>query len=105
MTSLHKNLKIKDFQGSPYILNVWFEGVNAETLVRALHEKQVLIGKGSACSAKKAGNRVLESMGVSINEVKSHTRISFSEFNTVEEVKLAGEIILSVYNDIRSKVL
>ena len=89
---------------SPYILNAWFEGVNAETLVRALGDEGVLIGKGSACSTKKSGNRILESVGFGLDVIKSHVRISFSELNTEEEIKQAGKIILSVYNDIREKV-
>ena len=92
------------YDGSPYILNAWFEGVNAETLVRALHDQGVLIGKGSACSSKKSGNRILESIGFDKDQIKSHARISFSDFNTLQEVRKAGEIILSVYNQIREKV-
>lgn len=101
----NKNVHIQNYNGSPYILNAWFEDVNAETLVRVLHDQGVLIGKGSACSSKKAGNRILESIGFSKEEIKSHVRISFSEFNTLEEVERASEIILDVYRKIREKVL
>jgi len=100
-----KLVHIQEYQGSPYILNAWFEGVNSETLVRALHDKGVLIGKGSACSTKKSGNRILESIGFNKDEIKSHARISFSAMNTVDEVEKAGKIILDVYNEIREKVL
>lgn len=103
--SKDKNLVLYDYGGSPYILNVLFNGVNAETLVRSLGDEGVLIGKGSACSTKKAGNRVLESMGFDKNVIKSHVRISFSEINTVCEIEEAGNLILSVYNKIREKVL
>ena len=96
---------IQEYNGSPYILNAWFEDINAETLVRALHDEGVLIGKGSACSTKKSGNRILESIGFNLNEIKSHVRISFSEFNTIEEIEKASRIILSTYNRIREKVL
>lgn len=101
----NQHVHIQSYNGSPYILNAWFENVNAETLVRALHDEGVLIGKGSACSTKKSGNRILESIGFGLDEIKSHIRISFSEFNDIEEVKKAGEIILSVYKNIREKVL
>ena len=99
------NVHVEEYNGSPYILNAWFDGVNSETLVRALCDEGVLIGKGSACSTKKSGNRILESIGFGIEQIKSHARISFSEFNTVEEVEKAGKIILAVYNRIREKVL
>lgn len=88
LLSEDKNVVIQNYsESSPYILNVHFNGVNAETLVRALRDKGVLVGKGSACSSKKSGNRILESMGYSLNEIKSHVRISFSEFNIKEEVE------------------
>ena len=104
--SQDKNVVVKDYiYASPYILNVEFAGVNAETLVRALSDKGILVGKGSACSTKKSGNRVLDSMGLSLNEIKSHIRISFSEFNTEEEIREAGVVILDTYNEIREKVI
>ncbi len=89
---------------SPYILSISFKGVNGETLMRALQDKGVLVGKGSACSSKKSGNRVLESMGIPLEEIKSHIRVSFSELNTLEEVEEASKIIVNVYNDIREKI-
>ena len=100
-----KKVHVIDYTfSSPYILTAWFEGVNSETLVRALADKGVLIGKGSACSTKKSGNRILESIGFSLEQIKSHVRISFSEFNTEEEIEEAGEIILDTYNEIWEKV-
>lgn len=92
-------------EGSPYILSVWFEDVNGETLMRALDEQGVIVGKGSACSTKKAGNRILESMGYNKDEIKSHLRLSFSETLTIEDIDMAGSIIKKVYNYIREKVL
>ena len=104
--SKDKNVHVQTYDvSSPYILTAWFDGVNAETLVRALHDDGVLIGKGSACSTKKSGNRILESIGFDAVTIKSHVRISFSELNTLIEVENAGKIILSKYNEIREKVL
>ncbi len=89
---------------SPYILSVSFAGVNGETLMRSLQDYGVLVGKGSACSSKKSGNRVLESMGLSKENIKTRIRISFSEMNTLEEIKTAGKVILEVYNNLKEKV-
>lgn len=89
---------------SPYILSVSFKGVNAETLMRELQDKGVIVGMGSACSAKKAGNRVLESMGRNKEDVKSHLRISFSEFLNEDDVTQAGHIILETYNKLLERV-
>lgn len=91
-------------QESPYILSVRFSGVNGETLMRALQDEGVIVGMGSACSAKKAGNRILESMGKNKEEIKSHIRISFNEFLTEKEVIEAGEIIIKTYKELWEKV-
>ncbi len=93
-----------DFGGSPYILNIVFDGVKGETMLHALDEKGVVIGLGSACSAKKAGNRVLEEIGVSRNDIISSARISFSAYQTVSEIETAAHIIGEVYQDIKQRV-
>ena len=89
---------------SPYILSVSFSGVNGETLMRALQDKGVIVGIGSACSAKKSGNRILESMGKNKDDIKSHIRISFNEFLSLEEIRNAAKIILDEYKNIWEKV-
>ena len=62
------NLKytIHSFEdNSPYIVSISFAGCRAETLLNMLGDyDNIFVGNGSACSAKKSGNRVLESMGV-----------------------------------------
>lgn len=89
---------------SPYILNLIFDGVKAETMLHALEEKGVIIGLGSACSAKKAGNRVLSQIGVPKNKIISSARISFSPYMSEDEVVAAAKIICEVYEDIRRRV-
>lgn len=101
--SVDEKIKIFDV-GSPYILSVTFSGVNGETLMRALQDYDILVGNGSACSTKKAGNRVLESIGFSLDEIKSYIRISFSEELTLKEVEYAGKKMVEVYNNILEKV-
>lgn len=89
---------------SPYILNLFFEGVKAETILHALEEKGVIIGLGSACSAKKAGNRVLSNIGISKEKIISAARISFSPYMADEEVINAAKIICETYEDIFRRV-
>ena len=93
-----------DFGGSPYIENLVFLGVKGETMLHALDEKGVIVGLGSACSAKKAGNRVLEVLGVPKDKIISSARISFNAFQTVEDVEKAAEIIVDVYRNIKGRV-
>lgn len=97
-------IRYVDFGGSPYILNLIFCGVKGETMLHVLDEKGVIIGLGSACSAKKAGNRILEEIGISKDEIISSARISFNAYQTEEEICEAVEILCSVYQDIRKRV-
>ncbi|MBE7073781.1 MAG: cysteine desulfurase [Clostridiales bacterium] len=101
--SENKNVNIFESK-SPYILSVGFKGVNGETLMRALQDQGVIVGMGSACSAKKSGNRILESIGFSKEDVKQRIRISFNSFLSEQEVAQAGKTILKVYNEIWEKV-
>ncbi|MBQ7352127.1 MAG: cysteine desulfurase [Clostridia bacterium] len=87
---------------SPYIVSLSFLGCRAETLLNMLSDKGVCVGNGSACSSKKSGNRILESMGRSKAEIESNLRISFSKYNTLDEVALLVEKInecVSAYLD------
>lgn len=68
----------------PGIVNVRFEGVNNELLLKKLSD-HVALSTGSACSSGKPSH-VLSSMGISMDGIRSSVRISLSKFNTVEEI-------------------
>lgn len=89
--------------GSPYVLSLSFENVNGETIVNMLKTKDIFISRGSACSSKKAGNRILESMGFNLEKIKGVVRISFFETNTLEEVKQAGKEINDSYKELKAR--
>jgi len=59
---------------------------------------------GSACSSKKAGNRILEGIGVSKDDIVSSVRVSFNAYQTEGEVLEAARIINEVYQDIKERV-
>ncbi len=99
-----EGIKILDFAGSPYIESLIFAGVKGETMLHALNEKGVIVGLGSACSSKKAGNRILEEIGVSKDDVISSVRISFNAYQTVDEIELSAKIIADVYRNIKERV-
>lgn len=88
---------------SPYIISLSFAGVNGETLMRDVQD-EVIVGMGSACSAKKAGNRVLQSMGYSAEKIKSSIRVSFNAYLNEEDVAYAGEVLVKKYLDLRERV-
>lgn len=89
---------------SPYILSVSFIGCRAETILNMLSDKGVMVSNGSACSSKKSGNRILESMGCRREEIESNIRISFSRENTLEEVEKMATILTEVVKEYIKKV-
>ncbi len=97
-------IQIVDFNGSPYIECLMFDGVKGETMLHALESKGVIVGLGSACSSKKLGNRVLEQIGFPLNKIISSIRISFNAYMEFEEVEMAAKIICDVYKDIKQRV-
>ncbi len=98
---LDENISVIDI-GSPYILSLSFKNVKGETLMRAV-ENEVILGMGSACSTKQAGNRILEQL-ISRDKVISSVRVSFNANLSVDEVKRAGEIINREYYKLVEKI-
>ncbi len=78
---------------SPYIAMICCTGCRAETLVHMMEDDGVLVGNGSACSSKKKENRNLAELGYSALDIEGAVRISFSDFNTLDEVKFATECL------------
>ncbi|HBZ83221.1 MULTISPECIES: cysteine desulfurase family protein [Brevibacillus] len=70
----------------PGIVNLRFEGVNNELLVKKLAD-HFAISTGSACSSSKPSH-VLQSIGLTLDQVRSSVRISLSRFNTRDEIDL-----------------
>ena len=89
---------------SPYILSMSVLGFNAETILNALSEKNICVGLGSACSSKKSGNRILESMKKSKEEILGNLRISFSKNNTIDEIDIFFEEFKNIVNNLREKL-
>ncbi len=69
----------------PYVLNISAGKVRSETMLHFLEELDVFISSGSAC-AKGKPSHVLSAMGISKDMADSALRISFSKYNTVEDV-------------------
>lgn len=81
---------------SPYILSISFKDIKGEVLIHSLEDDGILVSTGSACSSKKAGNRMLEAMGKTTNEIVGSIRISFSAYEDFDEKYVADSIIKNV---------
>lgn len=71
----------------PYIINISILGLPSQPTVNFMSDKGIYISAGSAC---KMGHRspVLTAMGLNPEIIDSAVRISFSRYNTPEEVEL-----------------
>ena len=87
--------------GAAHILCLTLEGVRGEVLLHALEEKKIYISTGSACTSKKGVGRAAIALGLSRPEAEGVIRISFSPFNTPEEVESAARAIMQVSGELR----
>lgn len=81
---------------SPYILNVSFRGVRAETLLHLLESEDIYVSTGSACTSKTSvvhGSYVIKSLKLSNKDIESAIRFSFSGENTKEEIDKTIEVL------------
>lgn len=69
----------------PYLLNFSVEGIRSETMLHFLASRGVFVSSGSAC-AKGRQSHVLEAMGFTEARLSSALRVSFSRYNTEEDV-------------------
>ncbi|MBQ7219312.1 MAG: cysteine desulfurase [Ruminococcus sp.] len=69
----------------PYIINISVEGIRSETMLHHLEQSGVYVSSSSACSKGKR-SYVLAAMGLSDDRVDSSIRISFSKYNTKEDI-------------------
>lgn len=69
----------------PYILNFSVGNIRSETLLHFLASKNIFVSSGSAC-AKGKPSYVLSEIGLDKNRIDSSIRVSFSRYNTEDDV-------------------
>lgn len=86
----------------PFVINISVEGLRSETLLHFLENKEIYVSSGSACSKGK-GSHVLTEMGLDNDRTDSALRISFSRFNTAEEIDTLCDALIEAQNTLRKK--
>lgn len=88
---------------APHIVNLSVPGIRSEIMLHYLESKGIYVSSGSACS-KGARSRVLANMGLDGMLIDSSVRVSFSRYNTTEDVDaLSRELINGADNLARSR--
>lgn len=89
---------------SPFIVSLSVIGLNAETILNMLSSLNICVGLGSACSSKKSGNRILESMNKTKAEILGNLRLSFSKNTTKEEIDEFVKHFIEIKNTLKDKL-
>ncbi len=84
----------------PYILNISVEGYKAEPLLNAFSMQNIFLSKGSAC-AKGQRSYVLKECGLDNDRIDSALRISFSRYNTKNEIDIFVNTLIDITNKLR----
>lgn len=83
------------------IVNFRVSGIDAQTLLLLLDTKGVCVSAGSACQSRESKpNKTLLAIGLSDEEARQSIRVSFSGYNTADEVRMAAHIIAGCVNSI-----
>ena len=75
-----------------HILSVTAHGVRSETMLHFLSSRGVFVSSGSACSSNtKSKSHVLESFGLSDDDIDSTLRLSFGIGTSKDDIDAAAE--------------
>ena len=90
---------------SPAIMSLAFADIKGEVLLHMLEKYDIIVGTGSACSSKNKQSRIAKAIGLSANYAEGVLRISFSKYNTQEEVELLAEKLAESVLQLRKTML
>lgn len=90
---------------SPAILSLAFADIKGEVLLHMLEQYDIIVGTGSACSSKNKQSRIAKAIGLDSNYSEGMLRISFSKYNTMEEVQLLAEKLAFCVKSLRKTML
>lgn len=85
------------------VLNLRIDGISGETLVLEMDRLGVCISAGSACrSFEDEPSHVLKAIGLTDKQARASVRISFSRFNTKDEVEQSAAIMARCIQALRT---
>jgi len=81
---------------APHVLSIRLPDIKSETMLNHLSGKGICVSAGSACSAHSRNmSSTLLAFGLTERQADCTVRISFSEYNTEEEIATFGEALKS----------
>ena len=84
--------------------NISFEGINGNDLLLELDNVGICASSGSACNSKDpAPSHVLTAIGLNEELIRGALRVTFGEFNTMDEVEFLVENLEKCVNKLRKQ--
>ncbi len=90
---------------SPAIMSLAFADIKGEVLLHMLEAYEIVVGTGSACSSKNKQSRIAKAIGLPKEYAEGILRISFSRYNTEDEVVLLAEKLRECVLQLRKTML
>lgn len=90
-------------KASETLLNISLAGYRSEIILHALSSEGIFVSSGSACSSKKGASPTLRAFGLDSRHADGALRVSFSRFNTVEEIKALAESLEKIMKNISKR--
>lgn len=90
---------------SPAIMSLAFADIKGEVLLHMLEKYDIIVGTGSACSSKNKQSRIAKAIGLNSRYTEGILRISFSKYNTIEEVEFLSEKLAECVLQLRKTML
>lgn len=89
---LELKLNVPEGESAPHILNITLPDIKSETMLHFLSKSGIYVSSGSACSSHShSPSRALTAFGLDAHSADCSLRISFSEYNTFDEVDALAE--------------
>ena len=91
LSSINVKINLPKCECAPHILSIMLPSIKSETMLHYLSANGIYVSSGSACSSNSATKRVsraLKGFGLSDFEADCSMRISFSPYNTKEEIDI-----------------
>lgn len=84
-------------------INISIDGVEGESVLLRLDQKDIYVATGSACASQSAASsHVLNAIGKTKNEAHSSLRITLGKSTTLEEIDQAVDAIKETIDEMRS---
>ena len=90
---------------SPAIMSLAFQNIKGEVLLHMLENFEIIVGTGSACSSQNKVSRIAKAINLPKEYVEGMLRVSFSKYNTEEEVVLLAEKLRQSVLQLRKTML